>query len=508
MGNIGMGRKTIPAVAVALFIALAVFAVHAAETLTILHLNDFHGRAFPYIDKAIDSDKPVGGAAYLAETIKRERKKNPRGVILLSAGDMFQGTPVSNLYNGRPVLDFMNFVRFDAMTLGNHEFDWGRETLGGIIRDARFPIVSANIVDRTGQTMTGVKPYVILERKGFKVAVIGLTTPQTVHMANAKSLKGLTFEQPEAILPGLIREVKAKGAHLVILLTHLGFDMDKQLATTVNGIDLIVGGHSHTAVTERVTVGKTLIVQAGYNGVYLGVVELIVDEKAGVILGTTTKGTLKIVSAGPNDRFDRDVERMAAAYGDRIKARFQEVVGETRMDLVRRTDGESNIGNIIADAMCASAGAEIGIQNNGGIRADIPRGKITMEQVYTVLPFDDKLVAMDLKGADLLNLFEMSSGLGKGMLQVSGVKIVYDPKMPAGKRLVEARVRGGLLDASKTYRVVTNDFLAAGGDRFTSFGNGRHLVYGKELRDAFLEYVRRHSPLSPRLEGRISARDE
>ena len=503
-----MGRSVLVGFLAVLLLVLAVSAVHAVQTLTILHVNDFHGRVFPYIDKAIDSDKPVGGAAYLAETIKKERRKNPQGVILLSAGDMFQGTPVSNLYNGRPVLDFMNLVRFDAMTLGNHEFDWGRETLAGIIRDARFPIVSANIVDRNGQTMTGVKPYVILERKGLKVAVIGLTTPQTVHMANAKSLKDLTFEQPEVILPDLIREVKAKGAHLVILLTHLGIDVDKQLAAAVEGIDLIVGGHSHTAVTETVTVGKTLIVQAGYNGVYLGVVELSVDEKTGAIRSATRRGSLKVVSAGSNDRFDRDVERMAAAYGDKIKGKFQEVVGETRIDLVRRADGESNIGNIIADAMCESAGAEIGVHNNGGIRADIPKGKITMEQVYTVLPFDNTLVAMDLKGADLLDLFEMSSGPGKGMLQVSGVKIVYDLKMPAGKRLVEARVRDGLLDASKTYRVVTNDFLAAGGDRFTSFGNGRDLVYGEELRDVFVAYVRRHSPLSPRLEGRITIKDE
>ena len=128
---------------------------------------------------------------------------------------------------------------------------------------------------------------------------------------------------------------------------------------------------------------------------------------------------------------------MAATYGDKIKGKFQEVVGEARIDLVRRADGESNIGNVIADAMRESAGAEIGVHNNGGIRADIPKGMITVEQVYTVLPFDDRLVAMDLKGVDLLNLFEMSAGLDKGMLQVSGVKIIIEN---AGEEVVRARV--------------------------------------------------------------------
>ena len=207
--------------------------------------------------------RPMGGAAYLAAMIEAEKTRNPRGVILLSAGDMFQGTPISDVFQGRPVLEMMNGLHFDAMTLGNHEFDWGRTALAGIIESAAFPVLSANIVDRAGNYLPGVRPYIIVERKGVKIAVIGLTTPETPYATKAENVKDLTFLDPAGVLPGLLAEVRRKGARLIVLLTHLGLDEDKRLAAAVKGIDVIVGGHSHTVVTDPVTVGRTIIVQAG-----------------------------------------------------------------------------------------------------------------------------------------------------------------------------------------------------------------------------------------------------
>jgi 2',3'-cyclic-nucleotide 2'-phosphodiesterase (5'-nucleotidase family) len=435
--------------------------------------------------------------------IKGERAKNPEGVILLSAGDMFQGTPISNLFRGGPVLEVMNSLRFDAMTLGNHEFDWGRSALAEIIRKAAFPLISANIVDQKGLSLTGVKPYVIIERKGLRVAVIGFTAPETAYTTKPEHVSDLRFIEPAKVLPGLLKEVKGKGAQLVVLLTHLGLDADEELAAAVEGIDLIVGGHSHTVVTDPVVVGKTIIVQAGYNGLYLGVMELTLDEKSGKILDATRKGELKLVSAGPKDRFDKDIGRIADSYGEQIKDRFREVVGETRVDLTRRFDGESIMGDVVTDAMRESTGADIALQNSGGIRADVPAGRITMEAVYTVLPFDNELVVMDLKGADILHLFEKGASLNKGVLQVSGVHIKYDLSLPLGRRVADVRVGGLPFDPSRTYRVVTNDFLSAGGDNFTDFQKGSNVAHEGTLRDAFTEYLKKHSPVSPRLEGRI-----
>jgi 2',3'-cyclic-nucleotide 2'-phosphodiesterase (5'-nucleotidase family) len=476
---------------------------HAAETLTILHLNDFHGRLFPYLDKAISPDKPVGGAAYVAAMINAERIKNPKRNILLSAGDMFQGTPDSNLFQGRPVLEFMNAIRFDAMTLGNHEFDWGRAVLDSIIADARFPVLCANIGKPDGGSMAGTRPYVMLKRKGIRIAVIGLMTPEICHMVNAKFMKDLKIQEPEEVLPGLIREVKGKGADLVVLLTHLGFDSDRRIASSVEGIDIIIGGHSHTAVTRTVTAGRTVIAQAGYNGTHLGVLDLSFDRKTGKVRTAAGQPELRVVSATPADRFDEEVARIADAYHQKIKDRFQETIGETTVDLRRRFDGESNIGNLITDAMRQAAQAEVGVCNNGGIRADILKGNIRMEQIYTVLPFDNVLVAMDLKGEDIVAFLEESSIPGKGMLQVSGIRVTYDLKKAEGSRVTEVSINGAPLDPERTYRVATNDFLANGGDRFAGFRKGTNVVSAGELRDVIVGHVRKTSPLSPAVDGRI-----
>ncbi len=490
-----------------LFVVFSAAFVQASELLTILHVNDFHGRMFPYVEKTADPSKPSGGAAYLVEQINRERARNPQMTILLSAGDMFQGTPVSNLFRGRPVLDVMNRLHFDAMTLGNHEFDWGPEVLAGIISAAQFPVLCANIVDDKSLTIAGVKPYVIISRKGFKVAVIGLTTPDTLYMVNPKYLAHLTLLEPVRVVPELVKKVRGEGAQVVVLLTHLGLEQDKRLAAAVEGVDVIVGGHSHTVVIDPVVVGKTLIVQAGYNGLYLGVLELVLDEKTGRIIDATRKSELKLVSAGPRDGFDKDTARIAESYSDRIKDRFRQVVGQTKVDLTRRADGESNLGDVVTDAMRTATGSDVAFHNSGGIRADIPAGPITMEQVYTALPFDNVVVTMDLVGADLLDIFEKSTGGSKGMLQVSGARIEYDPSAPVDRKVTAVQINGVPLAKGRTYRVSTIDFLAAGGDKFSPFGRGKNLVYGKDLREVFVEYVKAHSPLFFKGGGRIVARE-
>jgi 5'-nucleotidase / UDP-sugar diphosphatase len=479
----------------------------ASETITILHVNDFHGRIFPYSDKTVDKANPVGGAAYLAALITNERRMNQDGTILLSAGDMFQGTPVSNLHYGRPVVEFMNMVGFDAMTLGNHEFDWGRDVLDGIVRTARFPLLCANIQDMKGRYLPGARPYVIVERKGYKIGIIGLTTPSVIHMVNRQHLRDTRVLQPDAVIPDLVKEVRGKGADVVILLTHLGFDVDQQVAASLQGVNIIVGGHSHTVVTDAVKVGDVLVAQAGYNGLYLGIVTVVLEKKDGRVEVLDKKGRLQVVSAAPSTVQDKAVTLMADGYEEKIRARFQEVVGETKVDLIRRGDGQSPLGDVISDAMRETSGADVAFQNAGGIRADILKGKIAMEQVFTVLPFDNVLVTMDLSGADLLTLFETGSGEGRGMLQLSGATVIYDLARPVGNRVVRVEINGTALDAARTYKVVTNDFLAVGGDRFSAFNNGKNVKQGQDLRDAFVAYLRRHSPLDGAGTNRIIVKD-
>jgi 2',3'-cyclic-nucleotide 2'-phosphodiesterase (5'-nucleotidase family) len=470
--------------------------------LTILHINDFHGRLLPYTVKSISEKIPVSGVAYLAQMINEERSKNPEGTILLSAGDMFQGTPQSNIFRGEPVVEIMNYLKFDAMAVGNHEFDWGQEVLQKLSSISNFPYLSANIVDKDGKYLPYLKPYVIIERKGIKIAIIGLTTPETAYITKPDYVKDLKFLDPVEILPNIIDDVRNKGANLVVVLSHLGFDADKELAEKVSGIDVIVGGHSHTVVTNPVVVRGVIITQAGYNGIYLGVLEIKIQPETNIILGYTRENELKTVFAGPENKFDEKVAQIVDKYNSQLKEEFAKVVGETLVDLVRNYNEESNVGNVICDAMREAVSADIAFQNSGGIRTDIQKGPITMELVYTLLPFDNVLVTMDLTGKQILQLLEQSATLEKGILQQSGLKVKYDMTKPVGKRVVEVFVGDKPLELDKVYKVVTNDFLAAGGDNFVTFKEGKNLVYGDMLRDVFIEYLKKHSPISPKVEGR------
>jgi 2',3'-cyclic-nucleotide 2'-phosphodiesterase (5'-nucleotidase family) len=415
---------------------------------------------------------------------------------------MFHGTPVSNIFHGKPVMDVMNALGFDALAVGNHEFDWGLETLRALGSSAQFPFLSANVVDSNGRNLSGIRPYVILRKKGVTIAVIGVTTTETPYITKPGRVNGLRFLNPEETMPRLITEVKNKGASVVVLLSHLGLDADKALAKNVAGIDAIVGGHSHTALKEPVRVGNTVIVQAGCNGLYLGVVELAVKSGGLGSLVTVRNGGLRLVSAGPNDRFDKRIMSMVSAYSDPIKAKFAQVVGEAKVDLVRRSYGESNLGDLIADAMRESSGSQIAFQNSGGIRTDLPTGKITLEQLYTTLPFDDAIISMDLTGKDLLEILEQSGSMEYGLLQTSGLNVVYDMAKPAGQRVANVLIGGSPLDPLKIYRVAMNDFLAVAGDRFSAFTRGKNFVSGDGLKDVVVLYLKKHSPVDPTVEGR------
>ena len=471
--------------------------------LTILHVNDTHGRILPYTETGMDTKKMVGGAAYLVKMIQVERSKNPEGTLLLSAGDMFQGTPVSNLFKGQPVIDVMNYLGFDAMAVGNHEFDWGMEAFKHFPAMSNFPYLSANIKDDRGQYLPGIKPYIVVTRKSVKIAIIGFTTPEVLYVTKPGDEKHVIVYKPEEILPQLINKVRGEGAAIIIVLSHLGVEADKELARSVSGIHVIVGGHSHTPLKTPIVVGDTIIVQAGYHGLYMGILKLRIDTNTGRILQHTEERELKQVIADKGSPYDEETAKIVQTYYGKIQKEFARVVGETSVDLVRYHQQESNIGNLVCDAMRETTNADIAFLNSGGIRTNIPKGKITMEQVFTLLPFDDALVTMNLTGAHILEILERSAKLERGILQVSGIKIRYDLAEPAGSRIKDVYVGSRPLDRKKTYTVTTVDFLADGGDAFSTFKKGKNIVYGMALRDVFVSYLEKHSPVSPRTEERI-----
>jgi len=463
--------------------------------ITILHVNDFHGRLLP---------APAGGAARLAGVVKRERERNPEGTVLLSAGDMFQGTPVSNLFHGAPVLEILNALRFDAMALGNHEFDWGTGVLRKLLSGASFPFLSATAQDNAGRPLPGALPFVFLERKGVRVAVVGVTTPDTPYATRRDNVKDLVFLDPVSALPEVLRKVRSEGADAVVVLSHLGFDEDRRLAEAVPGIDAIIGGHSHTSVPRPVRAGGAVVAQAGSHGAWLGVLQLDVTPGGGPAVYREEGSGLLPVSEAAEVSPDPEIERIVEGYRARLAGEFRKVVGKAAVDLVRDFRRESNLGNLLCDAMRAATGAEVAFLNAGGIRADLPKGEITLEQVYTVLPFENTLLAVDLTGERIASALERSATLEAGMLQVSGIEARVDLSRPAGSRVAEIRIGGAPLDPARKYRVALIDFLAAGGDRFDAFREGSNAVAAGGFREAVLLYLGSRSPVSPRVEGRIT----
>jgi 2',3'-cyclic-nucleotide 2'-phosphodiesterase (5'-nucleotidase family) len=252
-------------------------------------------------------------------------------------------------------------------------------------------------------------------------------------------------------------------------------------------------------------VEDTIIAQAGYWGIYLGVLNLQYDGLKKRTWYEDTKSGLKTIYAAPGAVVQQTVAGMVETYNERIKAEFSKTIGETTPDLLRSLEAESNLGNLITDAMREASGADIAFQNSGGIRADIPRGRINLEQIYTTLPFDNLLLQMELTGAQIMELLEQSIARKRGILQVSGLKVVYDPSKPDASKVKSVLVgEDEPLDPQRYYKVATNDFLAAGGDGYHAFKEGKNLIYGGFLRDIFTDYVSKHSPVNPQLEGRIS----
>jgi 2',3'-cyclic-nucleotide 2'-phosphodiesterase (5'-nucleotidase family) len=485
--------------------------------LKILYVNDFHGFAEPY--KPTGSDAPLGGIAYLAGAVDRARGKQPS--LLLAAGDMIQGNPWANLFRGKSCIDVMNAMRFDAMVVGNHEFDFGPKVLKERMAQARFPVLGANV-----KGLSALKPYVIKNLQGVRIAIIGVVTPETAVATHPRNVAGLAFSTPESAVRKYLPELKRR-ADIIIVLSHCGFQADRELAAKVPGIDVIVGGHSHTKILQPELVGQTIVVQAWEHAKVLGVLNLRIKD--GKIAGFD--GTLQEISpaaGAPNCQ----VQDIVARYESQVDSLLQRAIGETQVDLdgehVRT--GETNLGDFVADVMRQAAGADAAIINGGTIRTGIPQGKIAVKDIYAVLPFDNYLVGISLTGAQVKAALE--HGVARleepsgSFPQVSGLTFTYSRSAPAGARVKDVTVGGRPLDPQREYVVATNDYLVAGGDGYTVFGEAlksagdyanlggaltsSKLAYndpGTWLRDLVIAAIQAQKTITPKIDGRIKAVD-
>jgi len=480
--------------------------------VTILHTNDFHGNLLGF--KPTLPGNIAGGSARIATLVNDIRDSAPGIVLLLDAGDAIHGTIISNFFDGKPVIDVMNAMGYDAMEIGNHEFNYGQAVLAERASQAEFPLLAANIrVTATGETPPFCQPYVIKEVMGKRIAIFGLITPDTPVVTHPKNVIGLTFLDPIETATKLVPKLQPQ-ADLIIALTHIGYDMDRLLGEEVGGINVIVGGHSHTmiSVPERLgnEGGNAIIVQAWEQGKVLGRLDL---EMRGKAIVRYSGGLINVTADVPEDP---DVKAIIEPYAAELSAAMSEVVGYTTVPLegtrsLIRTR-ETNLGNLVADMMRWAAGpdVQIALENGGGIRWHrlFPAGPITRGDVYNLLPFLNTLVMMDLTGAQIRQALE--NGVSKyptadgRFPQISGLTFTYDPTKPAGSRIVDVWVGGAPLDETAVYRVATNDFLAAGGDGYAVLTQGTNYVdTGVYLMDYMVDYLGEFSPISPAVEGRI-----
>lgn len=476
--------------------------------ITILHTNDFHG----YLT---GTDAKNGGIARIYTVVKEERSKNPN-TILIDAGDHLQGANIVNFFRGQNVVEIYNAMGYTYATFGNHEFDWGKEVTQQRAKEAKYTYLCANIIDTsTGKTFAP-KAFDTMEFSTLKLGFFGLNTKDLPILVNPKGIEGLKILDPIDTSKNMVEILKKEGADFVIVISHLGYndggeDDDLTLASSVSGINLIIGGHTHTVLREATNVNGVYITQAGDKGLYLGRIYLDFENTyTGSKLKNFRYSLIPITDSIKEDEF---IKSLISPYEEKLKREMERVIGETLVDLdgerANIRSKETNLGNLIADMMRELANSDIAITNGGGIRASIKKGPIKIGDVYNVLPFDNLIVKLELTGKDILLALEngfsqIEAGAGR-FPQVSGLTVKVNRKRPPMSRVIEVLIAGKPLDPNKIYTVATNDFMAAGGDGYSSFKNAKSSVWvtGNWMRDDFVEYVKKHTPLNPQVEGRI-----
>jgi len=505
-------------------------------TLTLVHTNDTHARLEPMELTLSGKKVRVGGVAQRVAFFDRLRAQR-RNVLILDAGDVFQGTLYFNQYRGLADRYFMHRMLYRVMTLGNHEFNLGPGHLAEFLKGAKFKVVSANVdVSREPRLQGLLAPYAVLQVGGEKVGLVGLTTPDTREISNPGPT--VAFLDPYESAQKAIYELLAKGVNKIVVLSHLGYGEDLKLARRLVGAQVIVGGHSHTllgsfphpelrpagpypTVVKNPEGKDVLVVQAWEWGKVVGLLEVTFDAR-GQLVAYKGEALLMTPEVSPEDFFAKEA---LLAYAQPVMALMGQVIAEAKVDLVGERaivrKRESNLGNLITDGMVwktKGAGVQIALQNGGGIRASIPRGPITVGKVYEVLPFGNTLVVMDLKGKEILAALEngvsqWEQGAGR-FLQVSGLRYAFDLARPAGSRVVRVEVRTekgfAPLDLEATYRVVVNSFIANGGDGFTVLkeAQGYRVDTGFSDAESFMDYLKELKVVEAQVEGRIEVLNE
>ncbi|MFI0396277.1 bifunctional metallophosphatase/5'-nucleotidase [Paracoccus sp. p1-h21] len=523
-------------------IALTAGAAHAEYRLHILHINDLHSRieSINKYDSTCDAEgeekgECFGGIARVASKIRELRdglKAEGENVVVLDAGDQYQGSLFYSTYKGKDTVEFMNAIGFDAMAVGNHEFDDGPEGLALLASGVKFPVISGNLdLSQSNVLKDIVGDKLVLEVGDQKIGIISalaMDTPET-----SSPGKSVIFKDDLDSLKADAAALADEGVNKVIALTHEGYKRDQVIAAEVPGVDVVVGGHSHTLLSNDDEAAEgpyptmvngsdgvgVPVVQAYAYGKYLGHLVVTFDDE-GKVIKAEGQPILLDASVTPDEKMLARITEMAKPIEElktRIVANTTAEIGADRTECRAK---ECQMGSLVADAMLdrvRNQGIQIAIQNGGGLRAAIDAGPVSMGEVISVLPFQNTLSTFWLSGAGVVTALEngasqMEEGAGR-FAQVAGLKYTVDPAAAPGQRISDVMVADGEqwvpIDPAAEYGVVSNNYMRGGGDGYAVFANEARKAYdfGPDLADVLAEYLAKKGPdFVAKTDGRITVK--
>ncbi|MGG7144857.1 5'-nucleotidase C-terminal domain-containing protein [Clostridium nigeriense] len=472
--------------------------------ITLFHTNDSHGRVI--------KDSSIIGIDVISAI-----KKSTANSLLLDAGDTLHGLPFATLNKGEDIVSLMKLAGYDAMAPGNHDFNYGYERLLELRDiaaqgDNEFSIISSNVMKGNESLLDS---NIIKEVQGVKIGIFGLSTPETAYKTNPNNVIGIDFTDPVESAKKQVEELKKNGADIIVALAHIGIDESSEVVSTmvadqVDGIDVIIDGHSHSELSEGITTENgTLIASTGEYENNLGKVVLTIDKDSNKIVNKVASLISK--SETTEIQADEAVTNKITEINNEQSDILSKVVGNSKVHLegsreFSRTQ-ETNLGNLITDAMLNETGAEIAITNGGGIRDSIDEGEITKGEIIKVLPFGNYIVTKALTGAQIKEVLEHGvkayPSTAGHFPQVAGINFVFDETKEAGSRIVGITINGKPIEMDKIYVVATNDFMAAGGDEYPHFANVPTINEYKSLEEALETYINKLGDIDYSIQGRI-----
>lgn len=518
--------------------------------LDIIWSNDVHGGIDRSEATFMNPEFPpqLGGGASAATLIKHIRSWSgkDRANLLLDAGDFFQGRPVGTVTQGRAVIEYMNAVGYDAMTLGNHEFDILQDELEETLEMANFPILGSNVIDtRTGKLPWYAFPYTIVNRLGLRIGILGMTTTDTKLMSFPENIRNIDFLDEKETMTKYVKILREEEkVDIVIVLGHAGlpYDIEKtyltrydakgtplyeerrahwgydaqEVAREVAGIDIFIGGHMHKGVPKPWVdpVTHTLVIQGYAYGSGIGLITLTIDPETKTVSGYETpalrEGALITLF---EDQFipDPEISEMIEAHVAVAEKGMDEIVGSAAVHLSRtNVDAQSPMGNTIVDAMKYRVDADFAFLNLGGVRAEIKSGPVSYRNIFDVMPFDNMLISFKCDGATLKRIIETRVEGSRAGLIVSGVNVVYSRTRPSWDRVTSLKIGGKPWDPDKIYTVATTDFLMQGNAGLTmlmSIPPEDITNHNINLRDAIVHYFKQKSPINTKIDDRWKRSD-